>query len=127
MIDVVFLLIIFFMLVSSFSNQVLSAGIILPVASESMEDDPGKRLVINIDRDGKYIIMGVKMPKEAVKQRVIAYGALKTVDYQGMDISDMKVMIRADGKTPYKHVQEVYYLLQEGMIWKVCFATLKER
>lgn len=126
MIDVVFLLIIFFMLVTQFTQQVLSAGIILPAASQSMEDDPGKRMVINVDSDGNYYVMGVKYPKEALKTQVKAYGQLKKVEYQGMMISDMKIMLRADRYTPYKHIQEVYYLLGDATIWKICFATLKD-
>ncbi|MFH1708981.1 MAG: biopolymer transporter ExbD [Planctomycetota bacterium] len=125
MIDVVFNLIIFFMLVSHFSSQVLSADIILPVATESINDAGAKRLVLNVTKSGDYRIMGVKYPPEIIKNKIRAYGILKTVDYQGMQISDMKVMIRADRRTPYKNVQNVYFMLQEGMIWQVCFATLK--
>jgi biopolymer transport protein ExbD len=127
MIDVVFLLIIFFMLVTQFSQQILQAQIVLPVASSSMVDDPGKRMVINVDEEGAYWYMGRKYSKEELKSRVIAYGRRRTMDYRGMEISDMKVMIRADQGTPYKYIQNLYFLFQEATIWKICFATLKER
>jgi biopolymer transport protein ExbD len=100
-------------------------NLILPVATESNNDTGAKRLVLNVTKSGDYRIMGVKYPPEIIKNKIRAYGILKTVDYQGMQISDMKVMIRADRRTPYKNVQNVYFMLQEGMIWQVCFATLK--
>jgi biopolymer transport protein ExbD len=126
MIDVVFLLIIFFMLVAQFTQQVLLAGIVLPQASESMEDDPGKRLVINVADNGDYYVRGIIYPKEALKTQVKAYGQLKKIEYMGMMISDMKVMIRSDRYTAYRHIQDVYFLLGDATIWKICFATLRD-
>ena len=127
MIDVVFLLIIFFMLVTTFSNQILDGGIILPVASEAMTDEVGKRLVINVNSDGLYTIMGQKLKKEAIKAKVASYAQLKRTTFQGMDISDQKVMIRADQETPYRYIQDLYFILGEQTVWKIAFATLKER
>ena len=127
MIDVVFLLIIFFMLVSQFTNQILAAQIILPVASQSMVDDVGKRMVVNVDEDGKYYYMGREYQKDYLKSLIIDYGRRKTMTYMGMEISDMKVMIRADQFTPYKYIQAIYFLLQDATIWQICFATMKHR
>jgi biopolymer transport protein ExbD len=127
MIDVVFLLIIFFMLVTQFTQQILHGQIILPVAHQSMVDDPGKRMVINVDSEGKYFYMGQPYTKEQLQSRIMNYGRRKTMEYRGMQLSDMKVMIRADQGTPYKYIQNLYFLFQEATIWKICFATMKER
>ncbi len=127
MIDVVFLLIIFFMLVSQFTNQILAAQIVLPVASQSMVDEVGKRMVVNVDADGKYYYMGREYEKAHLKSLIIDYGRRKTMTYMGMEISDMKVMVRADQYTPYKYIQAIYFLLQDATIWQICFATKKVR
>ena len=96
------------------------------VATKSIPDDPGKRLVINVDDRGEYTIMGVKFDKTSLKHRLKAQGQLTTTEFMGMTISDEKVMLRADKFTPYKHIQDVYFMLGEATIWKVCFATLKD-
>lgn len=127
MIDVVFLLIIFFMLVTQFSQQILLAQIVLPVASQSMVDDPQRRMVINVDKEGTYWYMGRKYNKDQLKSVTQEYGRRETMTYQGMELSAKKVMIRADQGTSYKYIQNLYYVLQEATIWKICFATMKNR
>ena len=72
MIDVVFLLIIFFMLVTQFTQQMLHGAILLPVAHQSMVDDPEKRMVVNVDSDGKYFYMGHQYTKEQLQSRIVA-------------------------------------------------------
>jgi D-tyrosyl-tRNA(Tyr) deacylase len=115
------------MLVSQFTNQILAAQIILPVASQSMVDEVGKRMVVNVDEDGVYYYMGREYLKDHLKSLIIEYGRRKTMTYMGMEISDMKVMIRADQFTPYKYIQAIYFLLQDATIWQICFATMKQR
>ncbi len=127
MIDVVFLLIIFFMLVSQFSNQVLTAGILLPEADQSVPDEQDRRMVVNVDRGGKFTLNGVTYPPEALSGRIEAYGQLRMTTLEnGENISDMKVMIRGDKSTKYQYIQKVYGMLQNSRIWQVSFATHKE-
>src|SRR6185295_6535560 len=62
LLDVVFQLITFFMLVINFSNDNYDQRVRLPVAGSARPLDAGKvsedRLVLNIDRDGRLLITG---------------------------------------------------------------------
>ena len=143
MIDVVFLLIIFFMLISDMSQQDLE-DLVLPMAKYAVPDKPPPgdwRPVINIQYDGKIIIKrevyydpeihGNRAdPYEDVK-RWLAIAAkqmkrdfLDKDNHSGPQIPDEPLLLRADQSTPFKHIQKIMeFCGAEGiMIWKVQLA-----
>ena len=105
MIDIVFQLIIFFMLVSSM-NTVRFVPLELPVAGRSVEDRQPRpeTMVINVKADGLCLIGGKAYSPEAV--RTLFREARK----QNPDPADSKSVsfplhIRADAGVDYGHVQ----------------------
>ncbi|MBN1808188.1 MAG: biopolymer transporter ExbD [Planctomycetes bacterium] len=137
MIDVVFLLIIFFMLVTEMTKIELE-DIILPTAvtGESEVKDPKNRLIINITWDPR----APQAPQDlrsriVIQRRVHKLQALRTRlenvvkanpqenNADGPPTSEVLVKIRADSRVPYKHVMTVMAQCARVFIYKISFAT----
>ncbi len=129
MIDVVFNLIIFFMIVTDMTQQELEA-IVLPLAHAAVEDKPDpkeRRIIVNVTKDGKvvikrkeYFIEPGKLPSLQQYLREAAKQSPK--DEQGLP--EKPILIRADQETEFWHVQEIMEICgQQGIqIWKVNIA-----
>ena len=124
MIDVVFLLIIFFMVVTSFSNQIVSAGIILPVADKAVPDEGELRMTVNIDEEGNYVVNGIRFQAETLEHRIRAYG--ETYRDSDTGLSNGKILIYADKGAPYKYIQNVCSMSQDSRIFRLSFAAEKK-
>ena len=143
MIDVVFLLIIFFMIITDMTQQDLEE-LELPMAKYAVEDKPPPdqwRPIINIQYDGKIIIKrevyydpevdATKAePYEGIKQWLAL--AAKQMEKDHMDpesgtgplIPDEPLLIRADMSTPFRHIQKILEFCgdQSISIWKIQLA-----
>lgn len=117
MIDVVFLLIAFFMTLISF----ISAELIelqLPEAElASIPEDPGERQYISVNVDGD-IFLGAtptsyeKLPNILAQMRI--------------DLPNMKVFLRADSGTSHRHVNRVMEACAQAGIFNLIFASSKD-
>ena len=97
LIDVVFLLLIFFLVASRFSEEERQLDLNLPSVSEAMSvTAPINEIVINIDREGKFFIDGSFRQIEQVEQILSRARANNPLS--------QAVVIRADKKTDWDHV-----------------------
>jgi biopolymer transport protein ExbD len=97
LIDIVFLLLIFFLVATKFEEQERALDIKHPEASEAMPlTSRVKEFVINIDSKGRYIVNG-KVLSVAGLDGVLAQAAANNPQGQ-------KVIIRADGRVVYQYV-----------------------
>ncbi len=121
MIDVIFNLIIFFMLVTQMVT-VERAELIMPIADEAIEEKTGDKegLVINIHKDAQIEVSG----------RIISWQELNKLLFEESKISSdenglptRSVVIRADIKAPYKSVQQVMMECTKNKIYKVSFGA----
>jgi biopolymer transport protein ExbD len=135
MIDVVFLLIIFFMIITDLTQQDLE-DLELPVAISATEDKPDpdeKRPIFNIKHTGSIIVRkeplyspethdGLKDPMVDVKKKLAIIA--KNMPRKD-DLPDGHLMIRGDRSVPFKYVQQVMQeCAQKGIqIWKVQLAA----
>ncbi len=114
LLDVVFQLITFFMLVINFSNDNYDSRIKLPVAGSARPlDDPAMlledRLILNVDSKGQLLFNGkIFSGGQAVEQikfeAQLARENLKTLRGKKVDPSEglpTRVVIRADRDTPF--------------------------
>lgn len=117
MIDVVFLLIAFFMTLISF----ISAELIvleLPEAKEaSIPKEPGERQYISINTAGGVFLGATPVAYEDLP----GYLANKRAELPGM-----KVFLRADATTPHRHVNRVMGACAEAGIFNLIFASAKD-
>ncbi len=133
MIDIVFQLIIFFMIVIDLSQQDLE-DLRLPMSKTAMDDEPEEgRLYVNINRRGEYIMTRQPMTLDALEQHL----KLKvdfprpegkpTRDAQGL--AERALLIRCDHAAEFKHVQKVMFKCGlEGLkIWKIELAAGQEK
>jgi len=97
MIDMTFLLLIFFMVTQKITEQQLNVPVKLPVAISAVAPERTERDVINIDGEGNYYI-GDKL---ATKDDVLAHLQVKFEDYP-----PLQIYLRADQNTPTKKIRE---------------------
>jgi biopolymer transport protein ExbD len=148
MIDMVFLLIIFFILVNDMSQQELE-DLKLPVALEAGHDDPPKgRPILNVLPDGSviwkkqdlyypgYDPQGKTDPirkgrpdywwfmAETMATKMVPF-MTKDTDPVAGELVDDPILIRADRNTEFKHIQKIMEVCtRQGIrIWKVQLAA----
>ena len=119
MIDVVFLLIIFFLVSSHLARQEHRIPLSLPVTGAGNEpvDQPTRRLTVNIAGDGRILIRGRPVGPRQLRQRMT--GEQKRLG------QDLEVRIRADRTVAYEHVGSVLVAAAQSDIWNVTFAVIR--
>ncbi|MBF0243970.1 MAG: biopolymer transporter ExbD [Planctomycetes bacterium] len=121
MIDVCFLLIAFFIMVSEISKSEI-VEVYLPFANYAQEDNspPDDRLILNIDRTGQVWMRTVNYGKPNILANrdridVILRGLATSSGFEDPNDknspSNLTVLIRADAHAPFRFVQCVMLLL----------------
>jgi biopolymer transport protein ExbD len=115
MIDMTFLLLVFFMVTSKITKEQKKLEIKLPTAATAkMPDDLSGRDIINIGPDGQLYTgdTAVDLPqlRRHLRQRLIDYPPLK-------------VLVRADAQTPAKQIKEVMRAAAEAGAIEVIFSA----
>ena len=117
MIDVVFLLIIFFLVSSHLARQETQMELALPVA-ESAADDVDQetpRVTINVKPDGSLWLAGRAIKKEQLTQRLKAIRSAQN--------DNVEVRIRGSKLAPYSSVEPIMLACTQSGIWKVSYAV----
>ncbi len=120
LIDVIFVLIIFFVATTTF-NQRSALKLQLPTAQAVAKQEPGEPLNLIVDSQGRYFIG----ENEVLKSDV---GSLKEaiVAVTGQDRS-MPVVLRADARTPHQSVITAMDALGQLGFVKLSIATTPEK
>ena len=113
LIDVVFLLLIFFMVSTAFVDFPRRMDITLPTSKAASDDDVVKNLEIEMTRDKKIFIRG---HRTSLKQLEASLAALKKPQ-------DVKTIIRADKDILYGDVVKVMGLLQAARVTDISVAV----
>ncbi|MHC5022058.1 MAG: ExbD/TolR family protein [Planctomycetota bacterium] len=118
MIDVVFLLIIFFILVTEIAKAE-TEELDLPKATEAVTDAPTKerRVTVNIVRDGSVVVRRHTLSERQLHDALKLEAQLAGRDDQGL--SKLKLLIRGDVETEYRTVQKVLTAAAKLQIWKI--------
>ncbi|MFW5857837.1 MAG: ExbD/TolR family protein, partial [Planctomycetota bacterium] len=121
MIDVTFLLIIFFLIVTELSDAA-KEKLELPRAERAVPDQHEHgRLVINITKDGDFFIQRTKHNKQEIMRQLELEKAMSWDREQ--QLPTRAILVRVDEKTPWYHVYELMKLCMEKKLWKIAFAT----
>ncbi len=117
MIDVVFLLIIFFLLSSHLARQETQLALPLP-AAESAHPDAARdqpRVTIHVLADGTLLFANRTISTDELagrlRERVVEHG------------SDLAVRIRGDRGVPYRHVEPILVACTQVGVWNVSYAV----
>jgi len=116
MIDVVFLLLCFFIATQVFSQWEMEIGIQLPTAETGKVPErlPGE-VIINILRDGKVVVNRQDVTEGEILEKMLK----RLVEY----FPGQPVLIRADKSVAYEHVIRVLDYCRKAEIWNISFAT----
>lgn len=115
MMDVVFLLLCFFVTTSVFSQWEYEVDIALPSAESGVMPErlPGE-IIINIDKTGQISINQTEYTAEMLLETCRKLSAI----YKGHP-----VVVRADKETDYADVLNVIDICRQADIWQISFAT----
>ena len=115
MIDVVFLLLCFFVTSQVFSQWETEIDITLPTAQTGQTPQrlPGE-IIVNILASGQIVVNGRNLDDAALGDMLARLAEL----FPGQPI-----LLRADKATPYEHVIRALDLCRQADIWNISFAT----
>ena len=116
LIDVVFLLLIFFMVSTTFQREA-ELSIELPEASNQAQDTRDQRIEVAIDATGRYFVNGRPLVN---RQPQTIRSALKQAS-QGKN--DLPVVISADANTPHQAVVTVMDAARQLGLLRLTFAA----
>lgn len=113
LIDVVFLLIIFFVVTASIETDVVDNQIILAQAKRSpaVEDVPVNRIIINVRSDGSMNIAKMSLSERQLKNLLTTMR--KTVG------ENLAILLRCDGDARYEHLAAVQEVITQSGFYKV--------
>ena len=119
LIDVVFLLIIFFMTISQIS-RVEAEHLALPEAASGELPEPrlGGRLIINVHQDGRIGVAGETHTLASLRRRLAA-------ELAGRDPGDLEIVIRGDRDTAWEHPARVIQACAAEGLYRVRVACLE--
>lgn len=115
MIDMTFLLLIFFMVTTRMSKEKVKMDVKLPTASAAvMPDDLSNRDIINIDGAGAFYIANEQVTREALA----AY-----LKERFKNAPPLRIYLRADKGTPSKTIRDFMKMASEAGAANVIFAS----
>jgi len=119
MIDMVFLLLVFFMTVASVAKAQRQVELDLPESEESkVPDDASGRGILSVDAEGGFYIgedaRNLEQIKSAIRARLKAD-------------PELQVQIRADRATEYEHVRKLLKAAAEAGAYEIIYATYEAR
>jgi biopolymer transport protein ExbD len=121
MTDVVFQLLIFFLVTSTFAQLEVSKEVSLPVADTAVtkQNEGVTEILLNVLDDGR-----VKVGEDFYPVDRLA-AELRRVAAENPD-TDKKVLIRADKQAHYGKVMRIMAACAQADLWNVSFATYQE-
>jgi biopolymer transport protein ExbD len=115
MIDVVFLLLCFWVVMSLFSQWESEVSIVLPTSTSSETNSRFRgEIIINVFEDGQYVVNGRTLDSEALGQVLLRISEL---------FPGQPVVVRGDKLANFEYVMEVLDLCREADIYNISFAT----
>ena len=122
MIDVVFLLIIFFLVSSQLIQQETGVELDLPTARTGKlpldEKDAAKKEIINVLPDGNLLLRTQPITLDGLREYFLTKRALGD--------SGMEVVIRTNKNVPYGKIEPILVLCAKSGIWKISYDVVRQ-
>lgn len=118
LVDVLFLLVIFFAVTSHYAKNEQVMDISVPAADEGKDNESRNvgEIIINIKTQGEIIVNGAQLTEEEL---LVKLKNIVTI------YKDQAVILRGDEVVDYKYVIAVLNTCQKAGIWNIAFATRK--
>lgn len=115
MVDIVFLLLIFFLVTWNFARYETELDVKVPTAKEGKESRRSVgEVIINVKNDGSIVINRKTVSVEELG------GTLRKISEL---YPDQAVVLRGDQSADYRHIVAVLDICRAANIWNVAFAT----
>ncbi len=115
MIDILLLLLSFFIISWQFSKSETELKVSVPTAQEGSEHDRQRgEIIINVLPDGAIRVEGASVDLHQLHEKLAAIAK---------QFENQPVRIRGDGQVPYQRIVEVIDTCQKAGIWNISFAT----
>jgi biopolymer transport protein ExbD len=120
MIDVVFQLIIFFLLSGHLAQQEIHLELPLPTAGsgKSPDEESKGRVTINVLGDGRLLMANRLVAADQLPQRLAEERAAAG--------ADLEVRIRSDRAAPYQRIEPILLAAARAGVWNVTFSVYRE-
>ena len=120
MLDVMFILIIFFLVTTTFKEEEIDHMVNLPVAAknQSLTQSTGNLIKINIRKSGAYVLMGKQVTEEQIS------------DWMSTEVEkkpDIKVLIRSDQDAKHLYLANVMSICRHVGVPRANIAVKTER
>jgi len=117
MIDIVFLLLIFFIVTWNFARYETELDIKVPTAKEGQDRRRAVgEIILNVRQDGTVVLNRRTLQMEELEGVLLEIAEL---------YPDQAVILRGDEGVPYKYIVDVLDVCRSADIWNVAFATSK--
>lgn len=113
LIDVVFLLIIFFLVSTHLARQEVELGLTLPSATTGRENDAVRRIVVNMLPTGEMRMAGQPLQLHQLEFLLA-----------GEPDKSTEVHIRSDATTHYQFVEPIMIACAKNGIWNITFGVI---
>jgi biopolymer transport protein ExbD len=115
MIDIVFLLLIFFIVTWQYTRSETELSVSVPSAEEGVQKNRSRgEIIINILSDGSIKVEGSNVNLTQLREKLTAVAK---------QFKNQPVRIRGDGSVSYQRIVEVIDTCQKAGIWNISFAT----
>ena len=127
LIDIVSILLLYYIVCSTFETTRVSRDVILPFAQQGLkEEDTSGRFIVNVEwneglYEAAYIANGLKTSGPAELTALI----LQSKKQQG-NPKGFRVVIRADRRVPYEFTQQAMASVAEADVANVLFSTTED-
>jgi biopolymer transport protein ExbD len=120
MIDVMFILIIFFLVTTTFKEEEIDHMVNLPVdaRNQSLTESAGKLVKVNVRESGAYVLMGKQVTEEQLSEWMKS---------EAQKDPEIKVLIRADQDVKHLHVANVLSICGHVGVPRANIAVQTER
>ena len=119
MIDVVFLLLIFFIATMQFSQSERELEVSVPVAEEGADArQTVGEIIVNVKEDGEVVVDNAVMTQAQLFEKLQRIAAVH---------KNQAIRIRGDGQVEYQKIVEVIDVCQKAGIPNISFATQVQR
>ena len=126
LIDVTFLLLVFFMMINVLNEMERTAKLELPETYQAMIEDVAKeRMIVNLEADGTIVLFGQTVTPEAFRTSLREMGPMlrRIANISGR----APIVVRGDKKCEFRHVRGVLAAISEEQFDTIMFAAYEKR
>jgi biopolymer transport protein ExbD len=119
MLDVVFQLLIFFLVSFEFQRTELDMKVSVPSAQEGADSKRALgEIIVNVRQNGEVVVENQTMTQAQLKEKLSSIAKIH---------ENQPIRLRGDAKCEYQTIVEVIDTCQKAGIWNISFATQRQK